>query len=249
MNELEDACALFNNAVRHWNYYISLRDCPEQGFVTIQSTIVDEGRHSMFVKVNTEGMRRAKPVLGDVANNLRHALDHIAAAAKRSNSSKTVLSKPKSKLFYPVNANEADFRKALKTVREHVGDEYADLMAEGRQAWARPLERLDVIYDLSNDSKHVRLGVSGFDSDGLIITQAGGEVPIDIPLGHFDHNNTFEFWCDRQVLWAEKVTLASRYWIKSERMEERANLEEVFTDGFDFVRSVIGLFQARMVAL
>lgn len=150
-----------------------------------------EAAHVADLVLDRSVMRACKAVLSDAANNLIHALDHVAAAARRAAN----LENP-GDLYFPIAASDDGYAKVEKRVRKHLGPEWADLFATAREAHRPYLRYLTLVRILSGDAKHWRLtaGAAGARAVKWRMPGSLGPTIIEIPGDHFESHDNFAFW-------------------------------------------------------
>src|SRR5437868_5483133 len=87
VNPFDDARLLHERALKHiaeFNELAHPSEAPKLWTFDL-SKDPNTGEAVYKLKLNRGILRRAKPIIGDIANNLRHALDHVASAAARLN--------------------------------------------------------------------------------------------------------------------------------------------------------------------
>jgi hypothetical protein len=109
-----------------------------------------------------------KPVIGDIANNLIHALDQVAAVASRAGSS----DRPKG-LYFPIAPDDVAYAKKRKALEKLLDPPWLDLFAAVREKHKPWQGYLWLLNQISNSAKHWELVAGGCGCGGNRVLFSG----------------------------------------------------------------------------
>lgn len=157
-------------------------------------SVADEGqnyRHRLtFNRANQPNLR---PIAADVANNLRHALDHLAAEAARRYLGTTDLDhKIREQIKFPFPSWNDSLDLSTQPLEPYVSKEVCDRIND---VWSSPVTYpyyLHVVRVVSGAAKHWELRTIEQKIIAIWPFPAVGPV-ISVPEGHFQENDFFEW--------------------------------------------------------
>lgn len=134
-------------------------------------------------------LKRLKPIVSDIANNLIHAHDQTLAACLKISG---VAQKPH--IYYPFCESDAEFNKWVATVESRIGSAFSNVVANARTKHKMCLSHILFVKQLSNRAKHWNLSPTTSSACGIAyFTADKSQKPIDIPGNHFEQNDEFMF--------------------------------------------------------
>ena len=145
------------------------------------------------ITFNRADQPKLRPIVADVANNLRHALDHLAAEAARQHCGTDNLDhKVREKIKFPFPKWDDTLELSTDALAPFVSKEVCERI---HAVWKSPVTYpyyLHVVRVVSGAAKHWELrpiepqilAIQPFPSSGAV---------IDVPAGHFEANDTFEW--------------------------------------------------------
>jgi hypothetical protein len=233
---LDDAQLLFERAQAHKREFNQILAAGPGRLWTLKRTVSPDGSiHSAELVVDRAVQRRTKPILADVANNLRHALDHVTAAARRS------ARLPHSRnLYLPIAAEDEAYAALVAKVAPLLDQPWIDLFNAAREQHRPYLGYLDIIRSISNDAKHWKLAVG---TAGALAVQwsAPGSAQhsiVQIPPDHFADHDGFPFWSGADPFPNVAILIVAGYRLMSTDADD-ADVESVLSTGSNFVADVI----------
>ncbi|QXF12287.1 hypothetical protein [Sphingopyxis terrae] len=240
---LEDARLLFERAQTHRRHF---HDCTGVGdglLWDIRRTASPDGAvHSADLILDRSVLKQAKPIIADIANNLVHALDHIAAAARRqANTGKA------GRLYFPFTLDETDFAQRLAAMTDYIGADWAALFTAARTQHQPYLPLLQRLKTISNEAKHweLRPGMAGANA---VQWFAPDHHIVDIPAGHFATEDGFQFWEGPAPFPNIGVMIVTAFRIRDDDAVE-VDLEPVLETSATFVAGLIAAAADHLASL
>jgi hypothetical protein len=235
---LDDAQLLHDRAQAHRRAFNALVGFGENLLWNIRRTMLPDGAtHGAELVLDRAILRRTKPVVADIANNLVHALDHIAAAARRqANTGKA------GRLYFPITVDDTQYTERIAEAAEFVGAGWAELFTAAREQHRLYLPYLKTIKQLSNEAKHweLRPGMAG----ALAVQWFAPNHRIEqIPAGHFAAHDSFRFWEGAEAFPNVGVQIVASFRIRGEELDE-VDLESVVSTSSNFVANLLGASRA-----
>lgn len=230
---LDDAQLLHDRAQAHRGEFSNLVGIgPDLLWNVRRAALGDGATYSADLVLDRAVLRRTKPVIADIANNLVHALDHIAAAARRQANT----GKP-GRLYFPITADDANFAERIAEVAGYVGTDWAGLFTTAREQHRLYLPYLATIKQLSNEAKHweLRPGMAGAHA---VQWFAPNHQIKQIPAGHFATNDGFRFWEGPEAFPNVGVQIVTSFRIRGEDLDE-VDLESVVSTSSNFVAALL----------
>lgn len=195
---------------------------------------VASGQWVYVLRLDRNKLRRMTPIAADAANNLIHALDHVATAAYRLHEADR-----NRKIYFPIDATDSGYRKKEESLEQYLRPEWIKLFAAARARYRHQLEHIQTLKELSNTSKHWALAVNNAGALGITIERPNGQQIFDIPKGHFPTHDRYEFFrADRQVESRGHQVLISLTLSGIENQPD-ASIDTIFSLGPSFVSNVI----------
>jgi hypothetical protein len=188
---LDDAQLLYERAQEHIAD-CNRRDGAEPGVWQLVSGREPEGgAFTCTLMLDRTVLRKMKPVIGDIANNLIHALDQVAAAASRAASS----DRPKG-LYFPIAPDDVTYAKKRRALEKLLDPPWLDLFAAVRERHKPWQGYLSLLKDISNSAKHWELVAGGAGAAAVAWNVPGEQrqTIVQIPRDHFAANDSFVFW-------------------------------------------------------
>ncbi|HMN53430.1 MAG TPA: hypothetical protein PKC32_04495 [Sphingopyxis sp.] len=240
---LEDARLLFDRAQAHRQHFHHRTGIGDGLLWDIRRTTSPDGSvHGADLILDRDALKRAKPVIADIANNLVHALDHIAAAARRqANTGKA------GRLYFPFTLDEADYAQRIAAMTDFVGADWAALFTAARTQHQLYLPLLQRLKAISNEAKHweLRPGMAGAHA---IQWFAPDHHIVDIPAGHFAAHDSFSFWEGPAPFPNTDVTIVTSFRIRDDGADE-VDLEPVLETSTAFVAGLLAAAGDHLASL
>jgi len=237
---LDDAQLLHDRAQAHRRAFNDVVGVGQNLLWNVRRAILADGAtHSADLVLDRTILRRTKPIIADVANNLVHALDHIAAAARRhANTGKA------GRLYFPITTDDAQYAERIAETAEFVGADWADLFTSARNQHHLFLPYLKTIKQLSNEAKHweLRPGMAGAHA---IQWFAPGHRIEQIPAGHFATHDSFRFWEGPESFPNVGVQIVASFRIRGEDLDE-VDLDSVVSTTSNFVANLLAASRALL---
>lgn len=189
MNGYEDARLLLQRARKHeQELYSEMRKLWR---VQRIARIGDQYRYRLTF--HREGQPGLRPIAADIANNLRHSLDHLAAEAARQHLDMPDLDhQTRQKIKFPFPRWDDSLELSVAPLAPYVSKKICDQI---EMVWRSPVTHpyyLHVVRVVSGAAKHWEL--RSIEPRILALQPVPSEgPPIAIPKGHFDQNNSFEW--------------------------------------------------------
>ena len=235
---LDDAQLLHDRAQAHRREFNGMVSIGQNRLWAVRRTMFPDGAtHGAELVIDRAILRRTKPIVADIANNLVHALDHIAAAARRqANTGKG------GRLYFPLAVDEARYVERIAQAVEFVGAGWSDLFTAAREQHRLYLPYLQTIKQLSNEAKHweLRPGMAGAHA---VQWFAPNHRIEQIPAGHFAAHDSFCFWEGPEPFPNVGVQIVASFRIRGEDINE-VDLESVVSTSSNFVANLLGASRA-----
>lgn len=232
---LDDAQLLYERAQDHIADY-NRRAGEEPGvWQLVQGREPEGGEFTCSLVLDRAGLRKMKPVISDVANNLIHALDQVAAAASKAASN----DRPKG-LYFPIAPDDAAYEKKRKELEKLLDVPWLDLFAAVREKHKPWQGYLWLLKEISNSSKHWEL-VAGGAGAAAVAWNVPGEkrqTIVEVPGDHFATNDGFVFWRDAAPFPKLPVQIVTHHRFEGVG-DGKASLDSVFSTCSRFVQDII----------
>lgn len=238
-DHLDDAQLLYDLAQTHQREFNAGNGaCAGRLWDLRRSTSADGTTHTAELILDRTTLRELKPVIADIANNLVHALDHVAAAARvQAATGKT------GRLYFPISDDDDAFYERITQAHPFIGDARADLFAAAREQHRAYLAYLKTVKTLSNEAKHweLRLGtaVQWFAPDHHI---------EQVPAGHFAANDCYRFWEAAEPFSNVDIQIVASFKIRSEGVDE-VDLDSTLRTSSIFVAGLISKSREHLAAI
>ncbi|GEM_PF-1228139 len=232
-HHLDDAQLLYDRAQTHRGEFNARSGAGAGGLWHVgRSTSADGATHTAELTLDRTILRELKPVIADIANNLVHALDHVAAAARvQADTGKT------GRLYFPITDDDGTFSERIAKARSFIGDDWADLFTAEREQHRPFLANLKTVKTLSNDAKHWELRP---DTAGAHAVQWFAPDPHieQVPTNHFAANDSYRFWGATEPFPNVGIQIVASFKIRGEGIDE-VDLESVLQTSSIFVAGLI----------
>lgn len=198
--------------------------------------------HAAELTLDRAILQELKPVIADIANNLVHALDHVAAAARvQANTGKA------GRLYFPITDDDDAFGERIAEARLYIGDDWADLFTAAREHHRIYLAYLKTVKTLSNEAKHweLRPGMAGAHA---VQWFAPGHHIEQVPAGHFAANDTYRFWEAAEPFPNVGIQVVASFKIRGEGVDE-VDLDSVLQTSSIFVVGLIAKSREHLAAI
>lgn len=138
------------------------------------------------LSLDRQSLRLRKPIAGDIANNLVHALDQVLAACARIHGSER-----SRRHYYPISHDDVIFERRLGRLADYVSPQVLEIFRDAR---SEPFSAryLAALKDLSNGAKHWRLVPTASSVVAVGLASSSGQVQMGVPKGHFDQASHLE---------------------------------------------------------
>lgn len=240
---LDDAQLLFDRAQAHRREFGSLVGAgPNLLWNVRRVALPDEATHGAELVVDRTILRRTKPIIADIANNLVHALDHIAATARRQADTGK-----KGNLYFPITVDDTRFAERITEACAYIGAEWTDLFTAAREQHRSFLPYLKAIKLLSNEAKHWELqpGTAGANAVQWFAPHHQIE---QIPADYFAEHESFRFWEGPEPFPDVAVQIVTSFRISGEDLDE-IDLKSVVSTSSNFVANLLVASRARLAKL
>lgn len=232
-DHLDDAQLLYDRAQTHRGEFHARASAGTGGLWGIRrSTPADGAAHAAELTLDRTILRELKPVIADTANNLVHALDHVAAAARvQADTGKT------GRLYFPITDNDGVFGDRIAEALPYIGDDWADLFTAAREQHRPFLAYLKTVKTLSNEAKHwqLRPGTAG----ALAVQWFAPDHHIEqVPASHFAKNDSYRFWEAAEPFPNVGIQIVASFKIGGEGVDP-VNLDSVLQTSSNFVAGLI----------
>jgi hypothetical protein len=190
-NILDDALLLYERAQKHVQEFqrVAHHEPSTQIWRTVRSRDARTGEWVYAPLLNRETLRLIKPIVADAANNLIHALDQVAAAGCRVQSSAR-----NRRVHFPLTLDDTVFAQKIQDLAKHLPADWLALFATQRRKHRFHMRHVQVTKELSNSSKHWALVANNAQAMavGWNVPGSGQEI-VDIPREFFTNDDRFEF--------------------------------------------------------
>lgn len=244
MDPLDDAQLLYDRAQVHVRSFNQLNDSRDGGLWRIDGGREGaEGPFTGTLVLDRAVLRSMKPVIGDIANNLIHALDHVAAVASR-----TVTDERFKNLHFTIANDDETYEKRRAEAGRYLDVKWLDLFTVVRERH-RPFQgQLWLLKVISNTAKHWELvaGGAGAVAVGWHVPGEGLQRIVDIPRDHFATSNSFQFWRDATPLPRLPFQIVTSHRLTGLDGGDDADVNSVFSTSSRFVADVIAESRAML---
>lgn len=177
---LEGAQLLHERAQHHIADYSRLNSV-DGGLWQLRSVRGGDGISTGTLFLDRTVLRKMKPVISDIANNLIHALDHVAASAGRATMSNRMRD-----LYFPIALDDSGFEAKLRSLGKLLEPPWLVLFSELRAAHKSYVSHLWLLKQISNQAKHWELVAGGVGALTLAWTLPGDrqQTVVQIPRDH-----------------------------------------------------------------
>jgi hypothetical protein len=229
---LDDARLLFDRAQAHRQQFAECTGVGNGLLWNVRRTANADGSvHGAELVLDRNRLKQAKPIIADIANNLVHSLDHIAAAARRqANTGKA------GRLYFPFTLDEADFAERIAAMEGYVGADWAALFTAARTQHHLYLPLLQRLKAISNEAKHweLRPGIAGAHA---VQWFAPDHHIVDIAADFATHDS-FPFWEGPQPFPNVGVIIIAAFRIRDDDLDE-VDLEPIMSTSANFVAGLL----------
>jgi len=189
-------------------------------------------------------LRAMKPVIADIANNLIHSLDQVAAAASKAGSD----DRPKG-LYFPIAPDDLAYARKRKALEKLLDPQWLDLFDAARDKHRPWQGYLWLLKEISNAAKHWELvaGGAGAAAIGWHLPGEQHQTIVDIPKDHFAANDSFVFWRDTAPAPKLPFQIVTQHRFEGVGDGE-ASVDSVFSTCSRFVADVIAESRQRLGA-
>lgn len=189
MTGFQDARLLLERANKHSQELFE--ECRKLWRLETEATSSQDFRHR--ITFNRADQPKLRPIAADVANNLRHALDHVAAEAARQHFGMTDLDHNiRQKIKFPFPEWDDTLELSTNALAPFVSEEVCNRI---NAVWKSPVTYpyyLHVVRVVSGAAKHWEL--RSIEPQILAIQPFPFPGPvIGVPAGHFEGNDSFEW--------------------------------------------------------
>jgi hypothetical protein len=240
---LDDAQLLFDRAQAHRCEFGRLVGVgPNLMWNVRRAALPDDATHNAKLVLDRMILRRTKPIIADIANNLVHSLDHIAATARHQADTGK-----QGNLYFPITVDDTLFAQRIAKASAYIGAEWADLFRAAREQHRLFLPYLKAIKQLSNAAKHweLRPGTAGAHAVQWFAPHHQIE---QIPGGYFAEHESFRFWEGPEPFPNVAVQIITSFRIIGEDLDE-VDLESVVSTSSNFVANLLTASRALLVKL
>lgn len=239
---LEDAQLLYGRAQDHIGTFNRLNSV-DAGLWQLKDGRLPDGIFTGTLILDRAVLRAMKPVISDIANNLIHALDHVAAAASRTASS----GRPRN-LYFPIAPDDAAYEAKRKTLEKLLDPLWLDLFAAIRKAHKSYQGYLWLLKEISNSGKHWELIAGGASALALAWNPPGERQQsiVEIPRDHFAANDHFIFWQGSDAVPSLPFQIITQHRFEGLDGAADASADSVFSTCSRFVADVIAQSRQRL---
>ncbi|RUN75055.1 hypothetical protein EJC47_18455 [Sphingomonas sp. TF3] len=236
---LEDAQLLYGRAQDHIGAFNRLNASLWQ----LKHGRLPDGTFTGTLVLDRAVLRAMKPVISDIANNLIHALDHVAAAVSRAASS----GRPRN-LYFPIAPDDAAYEVKRKPLEKLLDPQWLDLFAAVREAHKSYQGYLWLLKEISNSGKHWELIAGGASALALAWNPPGERQQsiVEIPRDHFAANDHFNFWKGADPVPALPFQIITQHRFEGLDGGADASADSVFSTCSRFVADVIAESRQRL---
>lgn len=230
----DDAALLLERARRHIGEFgeAAYRDPTTKLWDVVITPVAGEWIYELVL--NRDTLRLVKPIVGDIANNLVHALDQVVAAASRLNAPDRNRS-----IYYPIDPDDARFDRKLNDLVSHLAPEWISFIRAMREKPVHHQRHLLALKHLSNTSKHWALVVGSAQALAVSWQSAGaGAKIVNIPSNYFTTADRFEFWRGAKIV-SNGFTIGLKLELAEFDADTNVELSSLFEIGASFVERVI----------
>lgn len=242
-DHLDDAQLLYDRAQTHRREFNARNGAGAGRLWDLRrSTSADGTTHTAELVLDRANLRELKPVIADIANNLVHALDHVAAAARvQADTGKA------GRLYFPITDDDGTFAERIAEARPYIGDDWADLFTAAREQHRTYLAYLKTVKTLSNEAKHweLRPGTAGVHA---IQWFAPDHHIEQVPAGHFAANDSYRFWEAAEPFPNVGIQIVASFKIRGEGVDE-VDLDSVLQTSSIFVAGLIAKSREHLATL
>ncbi len=242
-DHLDDAQLLYDRAQTHRREFNARHGAGAGRLWDLRrSTSADGTAHTAELTLDRTILRELKPVIADIANNLVHALDHVAAAARvQADTGKT------GRLYFPITDGDGAFAERIAQARLYIGDDWADLFTAAREQHRICLAYLKTVKTLSNEAKHWELRPGTAGAHAVQWFEPGHHIK-QVPAGHFAANDSYRFWEAAESFPNVGIQIVASYKIRSEGVDE-VDLDSVLQTSSIFVAGLIAKSREHLAAV
>lgn len=191
--DFEDARLLLVRAKEHYQEF-DARIHGKGGLWSYSLKQIDGARFAHSLALNRLLIPKLKPVVGDIANNLRHALDQLSSAVARTTLSHEKQDKRRQDIAFPFPDDRGEISSALEKRRFFLGDAYASKVEEVWHIHRAYEYYFRVVRTISNHSKHWVLELVHPNAHAVQLIKSGeARTPVQIPKDHFATNDEFRW--------------------------------------------------------
>lgn len=226
---LDDAHLLYERAQTHMQEFNGL--LPPWQILENHDSVSNEWTYTLTL--DRQALRLRKPIAGDIANNLVHALDQVLAACARVHGSERSRHH-----YYPIAHDDVVFERRLRALANYVDPQVLEIF---RSARSEPFSAgyLAALKDLSNGAKHWRLIPTTSSAAAVGLTSPASRILVDVPKGHFDQESHLEITRSRGRLHPLGTELLVGFQFEGIEPNVPTDPMTIFTSGARQVRRVI----------
>jgi len=173
--------------IREFNHHV-------QNVWSISCAAGANGLVRYSLQLHHDRIGRLKLLAGDVANGLRHSLDHLIADAVKLTLGTTEAEHVRKRVKFPFPNDAGSIDKELDGQRPYISDTFARVLADVFARHARYHYHFRVLRDVSNNSKHWELELVAPDAFAVQLRPEGQPPKItEIPRDHFLSGKEFSW--------------------------------------------------------